>query len=148
MDCDEREENPRLMSGQSFSSTCRDRRHRPRTRSTHFRRRTIRRIATTMMSIGNDNWRCKLRGVILKSDFHDIATPDNYLQTIRPIHFQATPSGFQSFLQHRDSVPGGMSESESAIGLPTFAANRVHAAVAVHPYSPARRREQLGDDRT
>ena len=65
-----KEENPRLMSGQPFSSICRDRRHRPRTRSTHFRRRTIRRIAITMMIIGNDHWRCRLRGVILKSDFH------------------------------------------------------------------------------
>ena len=67
---DEREGNPRTMSGQSFSLTCRDRHHHPRTRSTRFRRRTIRRIAITMMIIGNDHWRCRLRGVILKSDSH------------------------------------------------------------------------------
>jgi hypothetical protein len=32
-----------------------------------FRRRTIRRIA---VMIGNDHWRSRLRGVILKSDLH------------------------------------------------------------------------------
>ena len=48
------------MSGQSFSSICRDRHHRTWTRSTHSRRRTIRRIAITMMIIGNDHWRCRL----------------------------------------------------------------------------------------
>ena len=42
----------RLMSGQSFSSICRDRHHRHRTHSTRFRRRTIRRIAIMMMVIG------------------------------------------------------------------------------------------------
>ena len=44
--------------------------HPPRTRSTRFRRRIIRRIAITIMSIGNEHWRCRLPGVILKSDSH------------------------------------------------------------------------------
>jgi len=55
------------MSGQPFSSICLDRHHRPRTRSTHFRRRTIQRIAIAMTIIGIDHWRCRLRGVIFKS---------------------------------------------------------------------------------
>ena len=42
------------MSDPACSSICRDRHHRPRTRSTRFRRHTIRRIAITMM-IGNDH---------------------------------------------------------------------------------------------
>jgi hypothetical protein len=42
----------------------------PRTRSTRLRRRTIRRIAITIMIIGNDHWRCRVRGEILKSDSH------------------------------------------------------------------------------
>src|SRR5260221_7955074 len=57
------------MSGQSFSLPYRDRRHRHRN-LIHFRRRTIRRIAIAMTMIGNDHWRCRLRGVILKSDSH------------------------------------------------------------------------------
>jgi len=47
-----------------------DSHHRPRTRSIHFRRRIIRRIAITMIIIGNDHWRCRLHGVFLKSDSH------------------------------------------------------------------------------
>jgi hypothetical protein len=58
-------ENPRFMSDPACSSICRDRRHRHRN-LIRFRRRTIQRIA---VMIGNDHWRSRLRGVILKSDF-------------------------------------------------------------------------------
>jgi len=37
------------MSGQLFSSLCRDRRHHRRTRSTRFRRHTIQRMTINVM---------------------------------------------------------------------------------------------------
>lgn len=50
------------MSGQLFLSLCRDRHHRHRTRSTRFRRRTIRCMPIIVMIMRNDLDSCRING--------------------------------------------------------------------------------------